>query len=92
MAKIKYMLQFDEICKKSCETLTVDKLAIVGKNIKKLRLKNKLTQSDIAFYVFSDKSLISSLERGAQKNVTLLTLIKLSELFSIKVEELFKND
>lgn len=82
--------QFDEICKKSCASFTANQLIIVGKNIKKLRLKNKLTQADIAFYVFSDKSLISALERGVSKNVTLLTLVKLAELFSIPLQELLK--
>lgn len=84
--------QFDEICKKSCANFTANQLIIVGKNIKKLRLKGKISQNDLAFYVFSDKSLISALERGVSKNVTLLTLIKLSEVFKVKLQDLLKDD
>lgn len=84
------IILFDEICKKSCSKNTASQLIKVGKNIKALRLESKLTQSDVAFYIFSDKSLISALERGVQKNVTLLTLIKLGELFKIPIQDLLK--
>ncbi len=83
---------FDEICKKTCAKLTANQLIIVGKNIKRIRLKNKQTQSDIAFFIFSDKSSISALERGVAKNINLLTLVKIAELFSIGVEDLLKED
>lgn len=83
--------QFDEISKIKCKELTAEQLSIVGKNIKRLRLKNKLTQSDVSFYIFSDKSLISALERNVAKNINLLTLIKIAELFSITVEDLLKE-
>lgn len=82
----------DEVCRESCAKLTVNQLITVGKNIKRLRLKSKQTQADIAFWIFSDKSSISSLERGVSKNITLFTLIKIAELFKIKVEDLLKDD
>lgn len=83
--------KFDEICKKSCKKLTENYLNEIGKKIKKMRLENNLTQADVGFYIFSDKSLISSIERGVQKNVNLLTLIKISELFNISLEELIRS-
>lgn len=82
---------FDEISLKNTKKLTYEYVEKIGINIKSLRQKNNLTQADVAFYIFSDKSLISSLERGRLKNITLFTIIKLSELFNISVEELLNE-
>ena len=83
------MKNFDEICSKQATICTCDNLKILGKNIKKIREENKLTQSDVAFYIFSDKSLISALERGVYKNITLFTVVKLMMLFGTNIEDLF---
>lgn len=82
-------LEFDEICNKEAELFTQERLQIMGKNLKKMRLKNHLTQADVAFYIFSDKSLVSALERGVYKNITLLTISKLVLLFKIEIDDLF---
>lgn len=89
---MKYPREFDEICINKCKKITSKQLELIGQNIKKLRLKNKLTQSDVSFYIFSDKSIISSIERGVQKNVTLLTLVKIAELFELELEDLLRED
>jgi DNA-binding XRE family transcriptional regulator len=92
--KILYMSdtpKLDEVCRKKCKKITAEQLIIVGRNIRRIRLKNKQSQQDIAFFVFSDKSSISALERGVAKNVNLLTLVKIAELFSITVEDLLKE-
>jgi transcriptional regulator with XRE-family HTH domain len=83
--------KLDEVCRKKCKKITAEQLIIVGRNIRRIRLKNKQSQQDIAFFVFSDKSSISALERGVAKNVNLLTLVKIAELFSITVEDLLKE-
>ncbi len=85
------MENFCEVSKKECHKITEAQLITIGKNVKRLRIKNKLTQQDVSFFIFSDKSLVSSLERGVQKNITLFTLTKLAELFSVKIGELLIN-
>lgn len=81
----------DEICLNNNKNLTKEKLRIVGNNVKKLRKKNGLTQSDVAFYIHSDKSLISALERGKSVNMTLSSLTKIATLFGVEVELLFSR-
>jgi transcriptional regulator with XRE-family HTH domain len=71
---------------------TADKLNIIGKNIKKLRDKHKMTQADLSFYIFADKSLISALERNVQKNITLLTLGRIAKLFELSVVDLLQEN
>jgi len=48
-----------------------------------------MTQQDLAFYIFSDKSLISQIERGSCKNVTVSTLMKISCVLQIELNDLF---
>lgn len=77
-----------EVLKPNALRLTKDVIKNVGLNIKALRLENNATQSDIAFYLETDKCIISAIERGSAKNITLLTLVKLSILFDIDVATL----
>lgn len=72
----------DEVSKKDMAILCHKQLITIGKNIKNFRKEKGLTQSDVAFYIFADKSLISALERGVQKNITLLTLTRFCKLFN----------
>ncbi len=85
-------LSYNEISVKNTEKLSNKKLKLLGENIKKLRLKNKLTQADLAFYIHSDKSLISSLETGVCKNITFTSIMKLIIFFNINLEDLFKEN
>ncbi len=82
---------FDEVCVRSTKALTVEQLQTIGKNIRRIRLRHKLTQSDLSYFIFSDKSLISLLERGKSKNITLLTLIKIADALKVKLADLFSE-
>lgn len=84
-------MTFDEIDKKQVEVKTKCCLSTIGKNIRDLRIRNKLTQQDIAFYIFSDKCLISNIERGCLKNITLKKIIAIAEVFKINATDLFKD-
>ncbi len=75
-----------EICKR-----VKSKMLKIGSHIKCLRKEHNLTQQDLAFYIFSDKSLISELERGNAKNITVSTLMKISDVFNIAVDDLFNG-
>ena len=61
-----------------------------GKNIRDLRMKNNLTQRDLADKSGLEESAIQRIERGY--NSTLKTLLKLANAFDISLEEFFKEN
>lgn len=79
---------YEEIDVNKIKNLTVIKLKQIGEQIMKLRINNDMTQQELAFLIYSDKSLISNLERGTAKNITLQTLIKITELFNTELKSL----
>ena len=82
------ILTMEEISKKVAKASSDSYLIKVGENVKSLRIKNKLTQEDVAFFIFTNKSMISALERGAYNNITIGTLARLAELFKVPIQEL----
>lgn len=65
----------------------------VGKiagNVKKLREKMELTREDLAKKAKVNYNTVIKLESGANKNPTIKTLIGLSNVFSVTVEQLIK--
>ncbi len=60
-----------------------------GKQIKTLRIKNNLTQRDLADKSGLEESAIQRIERGY--NSTLKTLLKLANALDISFEEFFKE-
>lgn len=63
-------------------------LSKIGERIKELRKQHNLTQFELACDLNTDKSLISALERGCYKNITIKTLVKISEYFSVSLSYL----
>ncbi len=63
----------------------------LGNKVRALRIENNLTQFQLACDIDTDKSLISHLECGVAKNVTLKTLFKLAKIFGIDVVDLLKT-
>jgi len=61
----------------------------LGENLKKLRLKKKMSQGDISRKLGVDRAYISSIENG-RMNPTLTTLEKLAEAMGINSSELLK--
>jgi transcriptional regulator with XRE-family HTH domain len=61
----------------------------LGENLKKLRLKKKMSQGDISRKLGVDRAYISSIENG-RMNPTLTTLEKLAEAIGINSSELLK--
>ena len=60
-----------------------------GKNIRDLRMKNNLTQRDLADKSGLEESAIQRIERGY--NSTLKTLLKLANALDITFEDFFKG-
>lgn len=62
-----------------------------GKNLKRLRLKGKLSQLDLAVKCDFEKTTISRIENG-RTNITLKTALCLSEALDIHIKQLFDFD
>ena len=67
----------------------VDSSKKLGENLKKLRLKKKMSQGDISRKLGVDRAYISRIENG-RMNPTLLTLEKIAEALGISSSELLK--
>lgn len=61
----------------------------LGVNLKKLRLKKKMSQGDISRKLGLDRAYISSIENG-RMNPTLSTLEKLAEAIGVNSSDLIK--
>ncbi|HRY59984.1 MAG TPA: helix-turn-helix transcriptional regulator [Patescibacteria group bacterium] len=61
----------------------------LGKNLKKIRTKKKLSQGTIARKLKVHRSFISGIENG-KRNLTLSTIEKLAEAIGTKVDQLLK--
>lgn len=61
----------------------------MGENLRRLRLKNKLSQGGLAKKLNVDRAYISNIENG-RMNPTLSTLEKISKALGISSSELLK--
>ena len=59
----------------------------LGKNLKKLRLKRKLSQGELSKSLNVDRAYISNIENG-RMNPTLSTLEKISQALKVSIKEL----
>ncbi len=61
----------------------------LGQNIKRIRLRRKMSQGDICRAIEMDRSYMSAIE-GGKKNVTIAVVEKLARALSVSVDELLK--
>ena len=61
----------------------------LGQNIKRIRVKKKMSQGDIALALEVDRGYISNIENG-KKNPTLATIQKLADALGVSADELLK--
>ena len=61
----------------------------LGQNIKRIRLKKRMSQGDICRAIEMDRSYMSAIESG-KKNVTIAVLEKLANALNVSVDELLK--
>ena len=61
----------------------------LGDNIKRIRLRRKMTQGDICRKLEMDRSYMSAIESG-KKNVTIAVVEKLARALNVSVDELLK--
>ena len=67
-----------EITKQSISGTLAKQMFAIGVNVRRLRVRDKMTQEDVAFYLQTNKSTVSAMERGMLDNVTVRSLIKIS--------------
>lgn len=65
-------------------------LITIGENIKRYRLKAKITQKELAEKIGVTHYWVCKLERGKQNNTTINLLIAISEELKIDLNELTK--
>jgi len=63
---------------------------LIGKNIKKLRLKNKLTQEKLAIKAGVPYTTLTKIESGVIKKPAVQTIAKIAKALSVKVDDLIK--
>lgn len=68
---------------------TEKELEKLGGNIKRIRLEQGLSQTDVADKLSVDKSYISNIEAGRQ-NLTVATLTRLAKALNVSSDELLK--
>lgn len=61
----------------------------LGKNLKRIRTKNGMSQGDIARALKVHRAYISGIENG-KRNPTLATIKKLSDALGVSADELLK--
>jgi transcriptional regulator with XRE-family HTH domain len=61
----------------------------LGVNIKKIRAKKRISQSDVYKKIAMDRSYFSAIENG-KKNVTIAVLEKLASALDVPVRDLLK--
>ncbi|OGG90480.1 DNA-binding protein [Candidatus Kuenenbacteria bacterium RIFCSPHIGHO2_12_FULL_42_14] len=61
----------------------------LGQNIKRIRLKKRMSQGDICRAIEMDRSYMSAIESG-KKNITIAVLEKLASALNVSVDELLK--
>lgn len=61
----------------------------LGQNMKRIRVKKKMSQGDIARALDVDRGYISNIENG-KKNPTLATIQKLADALKVSADELLK--
>jgi transcriptional regulator with XRE-family HTH domain len=62
----------------------------LGANIKRIRLRRKMTQGDICRKLNMDRSYMSAIE-GGKKNITIQQLERLAQALSVDPNDLLKN-
>jgi transcriptional regulator with XRE-family HTH domain len=65
-------------------------LSKIAQNIKKRRLAMDLSREELAERAAVNYNTIIKLESGANQNPTISTLIGISEVFKVKLEDLLK--
>lgn len=64
--------------------------AVLGKNVRRIRLSQKLTQEELAVDAEIDLTYLGGIERG-KRNPSLLVMARIADALSVKLTELLKS-
>lgn len=64
-----------------------DWCAIVGRNVRRIRLQRGMTQEQLAFEAEIDLTYVGGIERG-KRNPSLMVMARISEALSIQLSKL----
>lgn len=70
------------------EILRDRRLELLGKNIRRKRKEQNLSQEALAYEAGIDRAYLGKIERG-EKNITVLKLLQICDTLKISVRELF---
>jgi transcriptional regulator with XRE-family HTH domain len=65
-----------------------DILAAIGEEVRRLRLRRKLSQDELAHKAGLHRAYVGAIERG-EKNVTILTLQSVAKAMEVPIRDLF---
>jgi transcriptional regulator with XRE-family HTH domain len=69
----------------------IDFIQQFGKNLRKIRKNNNMSQETLAIKAETSRSQIARIERG-QINPTITTVKRIAEVFQINIQSLFQFD
>jgi transcriptional regulator with XRE-family HTH domain len=64
--------------------------AIVGRNVRKLRLQKGLTQEELAFEAEIDLTYVGGIERG-RRNPSLMVLMRIAKALGVQLPKLLEG-
>lgn len=64
--------------------------AIVGGNVRRLRLERNLTQEQVAFEARIDLTYLGGIERG-QRNPSLMVMVRIAKALGVELLELLRR-
>ena len=62
----------------------------LGNNIREIRIKQGISQEELAFKTDSARNFIGCIER-AEKSPTIVTLYRIAKALSVKIEDIVKD-
>lgn len=65
---------------------------VIGKNIRKFRMKKGLKQHELAAELFLSESFIAKLESVTRQTISIDTLEKFAEVLDVDIREFFNKD
>jgi transcriptional regulator with XRE-family HTH domain len=69
----------------------MDICLVIGKNVRDLRIAQKLSQEELAYRAKMDRPYLSQIENG-QRNLSVLMLQEIASALDVKVSALVKED
>lgn len=84
------LYSLETICPTVLDPAMQDWCAIVGRNVRRLRLQRGMTQENLAFEAEIDLTYVGGIERG-KRNPSLLVMARIAEALSVSLTKLISE-